>query len=278
MRDRWNKASKLAKEGFFCVDMHSHSTYSDGGATVEQLLKKASTGDFCFALTDHNTIQGVMRARQISNGSTMIPGMEVSSSEGVHLLVYAGRLSEMSSFYADAVHRQRRPDPFSRTNRSLMELAEEAQKVNALTSIAHPFGPLWTNLKKYMASGKKVPPAIPAVEVLNGEQLPLANKEAREFAGKYALAFTAGSDAHTLKEFGGVLACAQSSSAGEFLEQVRHGRVEVRGREIPLTQRLRPHTNALRTHVRFASSFLSYKWQAKIRPTINKKLKIGKSH
>src|SRR3989338_3692721 len=129
MHDRWRKVNGLAKEGFYCVDMHSHSTYSDGSATVEQLLKKASAGGFYFALTDHNTVQGVMRARQISSSSTMIPGMEVSSSEGVHLLVYTERLSEMSSFYADAVHRQRRPDPFSRTNRSLMELAEEAQKV-----------------------------------------------------------------------------------------------------------------------------------------------------
>ncbi len=267
--------SELTSNGFLCADMHSHSVFSDGGAAVDRMLNKAAKNGFYFALTDHNTIKGAMYAQRLRNCNHIIPGMEVSSSEGVHLLVYAERLSELSRFYADTVHRQRRVDPFSRTNKSLLELAEDASEVNALTSIAHPFGHLWTNVSKYIASGKEIPVGIRAIEVLNGEQTKISNKQASEFAKKSGYRATGGSDAHTLHELGRVLTCAQAESVGDFFEQVRLGKCQIWGKEIAIPQRFMPHTNSLRVHARFASTFLQYKWVTKIRPSIDK-LKIGR--
>lgn len=259
------------------MDMHSHSVFSDGGASVEQMLAKAAKHDFYFTLTDHNTIKGVMFGQRLRNSDRIIPGMEVSSSEGVHLLVYAERLSEMSAFYADVVHKQRRVDPFSRTNKSLLELAQEAKNVNALTSIAHPFGPLWTNVSKYINTGKKIPDSISALEIFNGEQTRFSNAQSARFAKAKNYVATGGSDAHTLQELGKVLTCSETSSVSDFFESVRNGKCQIWGKEIWMAQRIRPHTNSLRTHAKFASTYLAHKWHTTIMPSIHNKFKMGKS-
>ncbi len=75
------------------VDLHTHSTASDGTDTPQQLLEKARTQGICtIALTDHDTIAGV---KQIMNaapkGMTFIPGIEFScraNSGKCHILGY----------------------------------------------------------------------------------------------------------------------------------------------------------------------------------------------
>ena len=44
------------------ADLHCHSTFSDGSATVEEIIIYAKrTGVDCIALTDHDTIAGIER-------------------------------------------------------------------------------------------------------------------------------------------------------------------------------------------------------------------------
>lgn len=66
------------------VDMHMHSTWSDGSDTVSELLDKVlEAGIQKFSLTDHDTYAGVeemqelMKEREIS-GLEFIPGIELS--------------------------------------------------------------------------------------------------------------------------------------------------------------------------------------------------------
>ncbi len=73
------------------ADLHMHSTYSDGMATVEQILHHVqhNTDLDVIALTDHDVIEGALRARDLwSQGSyrfDFIVGEEISTKEG-HLL------------------------------------------------------------------------------------------------------------------------------------------------------------------------------------------------
>jgi predicted metal-dependent phosphoesterase TrpH len=73
------------------ADLHMHSTYSDGSATIEQILTKVQqdTDLDVIALTDHDVIEGSLRARDIwQRGSyrfDFVVGEEVSTKEG-HLL------------------------------------------------------------------------------------------------------------------------------------------------------------------------------------------------
>lgn len=78
-------------EKFGQADIHMHSTYSDGSATIEQILEyvqHATTLDV-IALTDHDVIESALRARDLWQKGKyrfdFIVGEEVSTKDG-HLL------------------------------------------------------------------------------------------------------------------------------------------------------------------------------------------------
>lgn len=73
------------------VDLHSHSTYSDGSDTPSELVvKAAAAGLTAIALTDHDTQEGVEEATAAADGVEVIPGTELSlqrTEGGMHLVV-----------------------------------------------------------------------------------------------------------------------------------------------------------------------------------------------
>ena len=75
-------------------DLHTHTTYSDGTFTVEELLKRAKyIGLKGIAITDHDTMEGISEGKTIAYelGLEFIPGIEFSCSyEGyeIHILGY----------------------------------------------------------------------------------------------------------------------------------------------------------------------------------------------
>jgi 3',5'-nucleoside bisphosphate phosphatase len=75
------------------IDLHMHSTASDGGLRVEELMKVvAGVGLKTIALTDHDTTDGLDTAIEMgrSSGIEVIPGIELSADAGgeVHVLGY----------------------------------------------------------------------------------------------------------------------------------------------------------------------------------------------
>lgn len=74
------------------VDLHVHSTVSDGTYTPSELVIYAKNKNLtAFALTDHDTIDGVAEAVETGNrnGVTVIPGIELSSfhlGKEIHIL------------------------------------------------------------------------------------------------------------------------------------------------------------------------------------------------
>ena len=76
------------------VDLHSHTTASDGGLTPEELVARAaSLGIEVLAITDHDTTEGLPAALAEAQrqGITVVPGVEISTVSGreeIHLLGY----------------------------------------------------------------------------------------------------------------------------------------------------------------------------------------------
>lgn len=76
------------------IDLHTHSSVSDGTLTPAQLVDEAiGLGLHALAITDHDTTAGWDEARIQATGSglTIVPGMELSTRHGyrsVHLLAY----------------------------------------------------------------------------------------------------------------------------------------------------------------------------------------------
>jgi predicted metal-dependent phosphoesterase TrpH len=85
-----NANSTVAPQGF--VDLHSHSTASDGALAPEEVVATAArAGLVAFALTDHDTLAGVAAATEAGRrlGVRVVPGVELSLMDGekeVHML------------------------------------------------------------------------------------------------------------------------------------------------------------------------------------------------
>ena len=76
------------------IDLHAHSSVSDGTETPTQLIRAAvAAGLGTIAITDHDSTAGWQEARgaAVGTGLTVIPGMELSTNWGpasVHMLAY----------------------------------------------------------------------------------------------------------------------------------------------------------------------------------------------
>ncbi|WP_372964549.1 PHP domain-containing protein [Marinobacter sp.] len=71
----------IPQEQKSCIDLHCHSTASDGAlAPAELIARAAEKGVSHLALTDHDTIAGLPEAREAALGAglTLIPGVELS--------------------------------------------------------------------------------------------------------------------------------------------------------------------------------------------------------
>ena len=84
------------------IDLHVHSTESDGTLTPEELVAEAKkAGLSAFALTDHDTCQGVGKAMSpaASAGIELIPGIELSTD-------YHGKEVHIVGLYIDIENEQ----------------------------------------------------------------------------------------------------------------------------------------------------------------------------
>lgn len=76
------------------IDLHVHSNHSDGTLSPEQLVTLAKdTGVSAFALTDHDTVSGIQKAKSAATRSgsdvTVISGTEISAAyqkKDIHIL------------------------------------------------------------------------------------------------------------------------------------------------------------------------------------------------
>ncbi len=72
-------------------DLHSHSVYSDGSLTPQELIALAKQKELTgISLTDHDTFQGFFDAQ--NQGIPVLPGVEISAEfekKSIHVLGYA---------------------------------------------------------------------------------------------------------------------------------------------------------------------------------------------
>jgi len=96
-----------------CVDLHSHTTASDGQLTPSALIERAiSQGVDVFAITDHDTTAGLVEAHQYNNNHAtplqLINGVEISTrwnSFDIHIVALNIDIDNQSM--ADFLTRQR---------------------------------------------------------------------------------------------------------------------------------------------------------------------------
>ncbi|MGO1462131.1 MAG: PHP domain-containing protein [Oleiphilaceae bacterium] len=82
----------IPQDPALCIDLHCHSTASDGTLTPTELLARAGKREVThLALTDHDTINGLAEAQVAANANNvvLIPGIELSClwrSRTIHIV------------------------------------------------------------------------------------------------------------------------------------------------------------------------------------------------
>jgi hypothetical protein len=234
----------LREEGWTPVDMHFHTVHSDGVVTVPALLARSRARGIGCAVTDHNEISGAVQVSRERGDPPLIPGIEVSASDGPHILLYFSRVQDLEDFYQRYIRNRRSDSPWLLTRLSTGEILDAAEGYSCLRVPAHPYGYLVFNggLGKCVDKGyldRELYRQCEAIEGICGNMNHDENLRAVSLALRLQLPVTGGSDGHVLADLGTAVTCARAESPGEFLEELRKGRVQVIGREKPLASRLR---------------------------------------
>jgi hypothetical protein len=190
------------------ADLHMHTTASDGTATPQEVLEHVRRlGDLdVIAITDHDTLDGALRARDLWRGGDyafdLIVGEEISTREG-HLL---------------ALFIERRVPPGLSIERSIDLVHEQG----GLAIVAHPFNRIFRHSvqRPVMDRLLRQPRVHPdGVETLNGSFAGIGSSRIAMTLTRqrYRWAETGGSDAHTMTAIG----CARTSFAGSSAADVR---------------------------------------------------------
>lgn len=93
--ERTNSIQYIEREKL--IDMHTHTNYSDGDLSPQELIKLAiDKGIGTLAITDHNTIEGIKKVNKnndtiVASGIKIINGIELSAKTDIgrmHILGY----------------------------------------------------------------------------------------------------------------------------------------------------------------------------------------------
>ena len=247
---------KGEKNSGIFVDMHFHTKYSDGTAGIKAVKRKCDKEKIWVAITDHNEIEGAVRAYK--ENVPLIPGIEVRPSEGHDVLFYFNNISDLMDFFYKYVKPYRkRAMKFAPLKISLPELAEKAKSYNALISLAHPFGLLHsigikkskTGYKPFSDENQTILSHVHAIEIRNGHILNKSNEQSLALALKLKKPYTAGSDGHALFDLGKVLTYANAKTPEGFLNAVRNKQNQVYERDQKLRKIVFSRSLALRKHI-----------------------------
>lgn len=215
----------LRKSGYTLIDMHLHTCHSDGLTRIPDLIHHAKKYGTGIAITDHNEISGVIEAVSTHAELLIIPGIELETLEGPHLLIYFNSVRDLKDFFHSLNKERNRETPGLTRNLPVLKCLTLAEPYDCLRVAAHPFGYFGINrgvlkcVEKNMLSG--VLDNIDGIEVICGGMIESLNKKAIDYARTHHIPYTGGSDAHITSDVGSVLTGVFADSPGEFLEGIR---------------------------------------------------------
>jgi predicted metal-dependent phosphoesterase TrpH len=190
------------------VDMHTHSEYSPDSRTplASQAAAIRAAGLNVVCATDHNTIEGALRLRELADGFRVIVGEEVSSSDG-----------EIIGLFLD------KPVP---RGLSAEETIARIHDQGGLVSVPHPFS---RNRRFHLRRSvlERVWRDIDCIEVFNArEAFTQDNVRAAAFANEKGLPGAVGSDAHRASEIGRAwVEVEEFAGRDDFIAALREGSI-----------------------------------------------------
>jgi predicted metal-dependent phosphoesterase TrpH len=244
--------AELKKENTV-VDLHFHSHYSDGFNTVEAIARKAHDLGIGIAVTDHNEIRGAVEIDEY-RGIFSIPGIEMTSREGTHVLIYFYHIESLEVFYNDHVIPYMGNDIMSSTSLEMEEIIKRARKFKTVIIFPHPFCVVYTGIQNsYFPKDRleRVLSEVDGVEVINSENMNKSNLRSALLGFNLGKGITGGSDGHRVSQMGRVVtyaACKRSRKA--FLDAIKKKKTKVVGKEINLIRKATSNGVKLRNNIK----------------------------
>lgn len=231
------------KKDYTLMDMHVHTKYSHDSVTnIKFLIKRAKELNIGFAVTDHDRAEGAIEACK-QKRVLIIPGIEVAAFENKEILFYFYSVSDLAEFYSKNIKNKMciystpksawgRTVKSVKSQLSMRELIERAEKYDCLVSIPHPYLSGIRKSHKFFSQRPDLFKKVDAAEVLNASNRRYMNKKALKWAVNAKKGFTAGSDAHVLTELGNGLVASKADNIEGFLNSIKKKKNFIIGREI----------------------------------------------
>ncbi|HPA14176.1 MAG TPA: PHP domain-containing protein [Desulfobacterales bacterium] len=235
------------------VDLHFHTQYSDGKNTIKEIADRAAELGIGISITDHNEIAGAVEIDNYKN-ILSIPGIEVTSEEGTHILIYFYETDSLKRFYASDVKPFMGHDIMSSTSLIMEEIISRARAYNSVIIFPHPFCAAYTgicNLHFPKERLNRLLDRIDGIEVINSGNLNKWNLKSSVLGFNLDKAVTGGSDGHTVQHMGRSVtwaACMKNRKA--FLDAIKQKRNKVIGKEIDILKKVATNGFKLRTNIK----------------------------
>jgi predicted metal-dependent phosphoesterase TrpH len=196
-------------------DLHVHTRFSrDGESSIEEIIRRAeAAGLDAIAITDHDTIEGVLASRAISSRLVIIPGIEISTRQG-HLIALG-------------------IDKKIPSGLDVMETIRLGHQAGALLILPHPYH-IWRH-----GVGRRLRSAlyaVDAIEVFNSRYIVgSANLKAARMARRIGKPCVGGSDAHNARYIGfGRTWVDAERDVKSILAAIKCGKTTAGGKMTPL--------------------------------------------
>lgn len=199
------------------LDLHVHSIYSrDSILQPERIIKLSKKrGLSGIAITDHNTMAGVIKMKSLAGDDfTIIPGSEISTDKG-----------DVIGLFLNENIRSRR----------FIDVIDDIKDQGGISVLPHPY-------KNKLADPADLIRNVDMVEVMNARISTKLNEKANILSKKFGKSIVAGSDAHTSFEIGRVRLILTGEQTFNNSEDIRkyllNGNVNVRGTASPFHIRM----------------------------------------
>jgi predicted metal-dependent phosphoesterase TrpH len=244
--------SELTQQ-FAVVDMHFHSDLSDGHDSIEDIAQRAMELGIGIAVTDHNTIHGAVEIDRYKSVFS-IPGIELTSYEGTHLLVYFHEIKSLLRFYSQHVQPFIGAEIMSSLTLELEDLIRRARKFESLIIFPHPYCGSYTGIHNPYFNQQQLENLLEmadGVEVINSENLNKWNLRSALLGFNLDKGMTGGSDGHRLSQMGRVVTVADCAwKRRAFLEAIKRRQARVIGKEIDILRKMTSNGAKLRSSIR----------------------------
>jgi predicted metal-dependent phosphoesterase TrpH len=240
-------------KAYTVVDLNFHSQYSDGSNSIKEIADYAGTLGIGVAVTDHNAIKGAVEIDAYPH-ILSIPGIEVTSREGTHILSYFYEIDDLESFYGQEVAPHMGKDVMSSTDLYLEEIIQRAKKYRGLCIFPHPFCGVYTGIASHRLERhhlKRLYGLIDGVEVINSENLNKWNLKSALLGFNLGKVISGGSDGHSLYQLGKVVSYAECKPTRKaFLDALKNKQNKVVGKEIDILRKFQSNGIKLRTNLK----------------------------